>query len=138
MAKTPTWIKQLSEVLGYQTTQITKKSARTGNTQQVDTNPTIEVVAMGEPEKIEKDGKVSYRYSIFDMKKNFEYKVSCPQVLKITGLKQVIQQNLTVGALQNGLGWYKANSIQFANIKKQVFSMLTNHFLAKAYMNRKN
>ena len=118
MAKTPTWIKPLSEVLGYQTTQITKKSARTGNTYQVDTIPTIEVVAMGAAEKIEKDGKVSYRYSIFDMKKNLEYKVSCPQFLKISGLKQVILQNLTGGALQNGRGWYKAASIQFANIKK--------------------
>lgn len=118
MAKTPLWNRSLSEVLGYQTTQLTKKSERTGNAYQIDAIPSLEVIAMGEPEKVERDGKISYRYSVFDMKKDLEYQVTCPNMLKITGVKQVILRNLYGGALSSGRGWYKADSIQFANIKK--------------------
>ena len=105
-------MRSLSEVLGYQTTKLTKKSMRTGNAYEVDVIPQLELVAMGEPEKIEKDGKTSYRYSVFDMKKDLEYQVTCPNFLNISGVKQVILQNLTGGALSSGRGWYKADSIQ--------------------------
>lgn len=119
MAKNPSWVRSLSEVLGYQTTTINRKSERTGNIYQVDVIPRLEAVAMGAPEEqIRDDGRKTYRYSIFDMSKNLEYKVSCPQFLKISGLKQVILVNLCGGALQNGRGWYKADSIAFANVKK--------------------
>lgn len=119
MAKNPTWVRSLSEVLGYQTTKITRKSARTGNPYEVDVIPRLEVVVMGAPEEqVKDDGRKTYRYSIFDMAKNLEYKVSCPQFLKISGLKQVILTNLTGGALSNGRGWYKADAIAFANVKK--------------------
>lgn len=118
MAKNPNWLRSLSEVLGYQTQVLTKKSDRTGNAYQVDVIPTLEVIAMGEPEKVEKDGKISYRYSVFDMKKDLQYQVTCPNMLKITGVKQVILRNLYGGALSSGRGWYKADSIAFVNIKK--------------------
>lgn len=119
MAKNPTWVKSLSEVLGYQTTKITRKSARTGNQYEVDVIPKLEVVGMGAPEEVLRDdGRKVYRYSIFDMSKNLEYKVTCPNLLKINGLKQVILTNLCGGALQNGRGWYKADAIAFANVKK--------------------
>lgn len=119
MAKNPTWNKSLSEVLGYQTQKVTRKSPRTGNAYEVDVIPRIELVAMGEPETITKDdGSKTYRYSVFDMSKNLEYQVSCKQYLKIAGVKQVIFENLSGGALSNGRGWYKADSIQFANVKK--------------------
>ena len=113
MAKNPSWNKSLSEVLGYQTQKVTRKSARTGNAYEVDVIPRLELIDMGEPEAITKDdGSKTYRYSVFDMSKNLEYQVSCTQYLKIAGVKQVILTNLTGGALNNGRGWYKADSIQ--------------------------
>lgn len=119
MAKTPTWIKPLSEVLGYQTENVTRKSARTGNAYQIDVIPRLELIVMGAPQEITKDdGRKSYRYSVFDMKKDLEYSVSCPNLLSISGVKQVVFVNLTGGALSNGRGWYKADSVQFANVKK--------------------
>ena len=113
MAKNPSWNKSLSEVLGYQTQKVTRKSARTGNAYEVDVIPRLELIVMGEPEAITKDdGSKTYRYYVFDMSKNLEYQVSCTQYLKIAGVKQVILTNLTGGALNNGRGWYKADSIQ--------------------------
>ena len=50
MAKTPMWVKPLSEVLGYQTQTIVKKSIRTGNTYEVAEIPQIEAVCMCAPE----------------------------------------------------------------------------------------
>ena len=97
---------------------MTKKSERTGNAYQVDVIPQLEVVCMGAPEKVEKDGKISYRYSIFDMKKDLEYQVTCPNMLGVSGVKQVILRNLYGGALSSGHGWFKADSIAFANVKK--------------------
>lgn len=117
MAKTPTWIKPLSEVLGYQTENVTRKSARTGNAYQIDVIPRLELICMGAPEEVVKDGKKSYRYSVFDMGKNLEYSVTCPNYVKIAGVKQVILTNLHGGALASGRGWYKADSIAIA-VKK--------------------
>lgn len=118
MAQTPVWTRKLSEVLGYQTQVVTRKSEKTGNSYQTDVIPRLEVVCMGAPEEILKDdGRKTYRYSVFDMAKNLEYRVSCPNLLKINGVKQVILVNLTGGALSNGHGWYKADSIQLA-VKK--------------------
>lgn len=118
MAKTPVWTRKLSEVLGYQTQVVTRKSEKTGNSYQTDVIPHLEVVCMGAPEEILKDdGRKVYRYSVFDMTKNLEYRVSCPNLIKINGVKQVVLNNLTGGALTSGRGWYKADSIQFA-VKK--------------------
>ena len=118
MAKTPTWMRSLSEVLGYETQTVNKKSERTGNLYQVDVIPNIELVVMGAPEEVVRDnGQKTYRYSVFVMSKNLEYAVTCPNMLKINGVRQVIFKNLTGGALNNGHGWYKADSVQFA-VKK--------------------
>lgn len=118
MAKTPIWTRNLSEVLGYQTKKITKKSAKTGNAYETDAIPRLELISMGEPqETIRDDGSKSYRYSVFDMKHDLEFNVSCPNKLNITGVKQVILTNLVGGALSNGHGWYKADSIALA-VKK--------------------
>ena len=120
MAKTPMWTRTLSEVLGYQTIKLTRKSERTGNTYEVDAIPSIEVITMGSPEEVLKeDGRRSYRYSVFDMKKDLEYQVTCPNLLKVSGVKQVILKNLVGGALNSGRGWYKADSIQLANVAKK-------------------
>lgn len=119
MAKKPNWMRSLSEVLGYQTTKTTKKSERTGNLYQVDVIPRIELLVMGEPEVVLKDNsQKTYRYSVFDMKKDLEYKISCAQYLKTSGVKQVIFSGLTGGALSNGHGWFKADTIAFASVKK--------------------
>lgn len=115
MAQTPIWTRNLSEVLGYQTQKVTRKSDRTGNSYQTDVIPRIELVCMGAPEEVvKKDAPTTYRYTIFDMKKNFTYSVKCPNLLQINGAKQVILTNLTGGALSSGRGWYKADSIALA------------------------
>lgn len=116
MAKTPVWTRNLGEVLGYKTQTVQKKSERTGNLYTTEVIPRLEVVAVGEPETVEKDGVKHFRYSVYDMAKGLEYKVSCPSLLKIGGVKQVVLTNLTGGALSNGRGWYKADRIEF--IKK--------------------
>lgn len=118
MAKTPLWTRRIAEVLGHPAQTVTRKSERTGNTYQTDVIPRVELVCMGAPEEVVKDnGQKAYRYSVFDMKNNLEYKVSCPNLLQISGVKQVILTNLTGGALSSGRGWYKADSIGFA-VKK--------------------
>ena len=115
MAKTPMWVKPLSEVLGYQTQTIVKKSIRTGNTYEVAEIPQIEAVCMGAPEAVIKNGQKNYKYSIFDMKKDLQYQVTCPNFLKVSGVKQVVLRHVIGGALNNGYGWYKADSIAFLN-----------------------
>lgn len=118
MAKTPIWTKSLEEVLGHQTKKVTRKSPRTGNTYETDVIPSVELVTMGAPEETLKDGQKVYRYSVFDMKKDLQYQVTCPNLIKVNGVKQVVFVNLTGGALNNGRGWYKADSVAFANVKK--------------------
>lgn len=115
MAKVPNWNRKLSEVLGYQTQTVVKKSEKTGNTYNAEVIPRIELVCMGAPEEVvKKDAPTAYRYTMFDMKKNLTYSVKCPNLLQISGAKQVILTNLTGGALSNGRGWYKADSIALA------------------------
>lgn len=118
MAKEPIWTKSLGEVLGYQTQTVQKKSERTGNLYTTEVIPRLEVVAVGEPETVEKDGVKHFRYSVYDMAKGLEYKVSCPNLVKIGGVKQVILTGLTGGALSSGRGWYKADSVQVAAKRK--------------------
>lgn len=115
MAKVPNWNRKLSEVLGYQTQTVVKKSEKTGNTYSAEVIPRIELVCMGAPEEVvKKDAPTAYRYTMFDMKKNLTYSVKCPNLVQISGAKQVILTNLTGGALSNGRGWYKADSIALA------------------------
>lgn len=118
MAKNPTWLRTLSEVLGYQTQVVTRKSMRTGNTYQTEVIPHLELILMGAPEEtVKADGSKAYRYSVFDIKKDLEYQVTCPNYLKTSGVKQVVLTNLCGGAFSSGRGWYKADNIQFA-VKK--------------------
>ena len=116
--KEPQWTRTLSEVLGYQTQTITKKSLKTGNTYQTEAISQLELVVTGDPETINRDSHTSYRYSVFDVKKNLGYKITCPQYVKIGGMKQCIFTNIIGGALSNGKGWYKADSVALAVAKK--------------------
>ena len=49
------------------------------------------------------------------MKKDLQYQVTCPNFLKVSGVKQVVLRHVIGGALNNGYGWYKADSIAFLN-----------------------
>lgn len=115
----PQWTRTLSQVLGYQTQTITKKSEKSGNSYETEAIPRIELIVTGDPEKIERDNRVTYRYSVFDMKKNLGYKITCPNYIKIVGVKQCIFVNLIGGALSNGKGWYKADSVTLAVANKK-------------------
>ena len=112
--KEPQWTRTLSEVLGYQTQTITKKSLKTGNTYQTEAISQLELVVTGDPEKIERDNRVSYRYSDIDMKKNMGYKITSKNFVKICGMKHCILTKNVGGALSNGKGWYKADSVALA------------------------
>ena len=112
MAKIPTWNRTLSEVLNHPTKQIVKKSMRTGNTYTTDAIEQLELVCMGSPEGIDKDGQKSYRYSVYDMANDLEYSINCPNLVKVTGVKQLIFRNVVGGALSSGRGWYKADKVQ--------------------------
>lgn len=115
----PQWTRTLSQVLGYQTQTITKKSEKTGNTYETEAIPRLELVVTGDPEAITREGHTSYRYAVFDVKKNLGYKITCPNYIKIGGVKQCIFVNLIGGALTNGKGWYKADSITLAVASKK-------------------
>lgn len=117
--KEPIWTRTLEQVLGYPTQVITKKSEKTGNTYETEAISKLELVVMGDPETITRDNHTSYRYSVFDMKKNMGYKISCPNYVKIGGMKQCIFVNLVGGALSNGKGWYKADSVALAVTSKK-------------------
>lgn len=112
MAKVPNWNRTLDEVLKHSTHPIVKKSPRTGNTYTTDAIAKLELVCMGSPEEVDKDGVKSYRYSVFDMANNLEYSISCPNLVQVTGVKQLIFSNVVGGALSSGRGWYKADSVQ--------------------------
>lgn len=117
--KEPVWTRTLSQVLGYQTQTITKKSAKTGNTYETEAIPRLELVVTGDPETITREGHTSYRYAVFDVKKNLGYKITCSQYVKIGGMKQCIFTNIVGGALSNGKGWYKADSVALAVANKK-------------------
>lgn len=112
------WNRKLSEVLHYSTKDIVRKSPRTGNNYNVEVIPSIELVCMGEPQPIDKNGTTVYRYSVFDMKNDLEYQITCPNLLKVSGVKQLVFTNLTGGALPSGRGWYKADSVRLASHSK--------------------
>lgn len=115
----PIWTRKLSEVLGYSTQIITKKSRKTGNSYETEAIPRIELIVTGDPEQITKDNKKAFRYSVFDMKNNLGYKITCPNYIKVNGVKQCIFTNLVGGALSNGKGWYKADSVALVVANKK-------------------
>lgn len=117
--KEPQWTRKLSEVLGYQTQIITKKSQKTGNSYETEAIPRLELVVTGDPEEITRENGKAYRYSVFDVKKNLGYKITCPNFVKIGGMKQCIFTNIIGGALSNGKGWYKADSVTLAVASKK-------------------
>ena len=92
----PTWIKPLSEVLK-QSTQIKSfVSDKTGNEYTTDTIPELIVYSVSPAEETE-DGK--YKYNITKNRVDTHFGIT----LKF--------YNVRGGALQNGLGWYAADSV---------------------------
>lgn len=118
MAKIPNWNRTLSEVLGHPTTTIVRKSERTGNAYNAEVIPELELVSMGTPQTVDKNGTTAYRYSVFDLKQDLEYSITCPNLIQVNGVKQLVFNNLTGGALSSGKGWYKADSVRLAQTRK--------------------
>lgn len=114
MAQAANYLRTTDEVFGVPTVNIKKKSKKTGNDYSVDAISSLEVVCTGDPEKIERNGEVSYKYSVFYMKKNLTFEVNCPNAIKIGGVKQVILTNLFGGPVPNSSkAWFKADRISF-------------------------
>ncbi len=105
----PTWIKPLSEVLK-QTTQIKSfVSDKTGNEYTTDTIPELIVYSVSPAEETE-DGK--YKYNITDVKNDLQYTIKTKNRVDTNFGKTLKFYNVRGGALQNGLGWYAADSVE--------------------------
>ena len=104
----PTWIKPLSEVLK-QSTQIKSfVSDKTGNEYTTDTTPELIVYSVSPAEETE-DGK--YKYNITDVKNDLQYTIKTKNRVDTHFGITLKFYNVRGGALQNGLGWYAADSV---------------------------
>lgn len=104
----PKWTRTLSEVTLQKTVVKEYISERTGNAYTADTIPVFGVVSTGSVEQKEN----GYKYSVVDTKNGLEYDITAPNKVNVrfgTILKFV---NVRGGSLNNGLGWYKADSVE--------------------------
>ncbi|MBS9339185.1 hypothetical protein G6R29_06075 [Fructobacillus sp. M2-14] len=108
MAK-PQWTRTLSQVLGKDTQEITMISEKTGKEYTTDIIPVYGAISTGIVEKTP-DGK--YRYSVVDNKNNYELSVKVNQKFDVRFGMVLAFNNLRGGSLQNGTGWYAADSVQ--------------------------
>lgn len=107
MAK-PNWQRTLQEVLGHKTTTVSAVSEKSGNEYKIDVISILEVVSVGSYE--EADGK--FKYSIVDTKNNLEYTIKTSNKVDISFGTVLRFTNVRGGTLNNGNGWYAADSVQ--------------------------
>lgn len=104
----PSWEKNLKDVLGYETRDITLISPRTGNEYKTAVIPDLKVISTGSIEETE-DGK--YRYSIVDTTKNLEYAIKVENKISVKFGMTLCFTNVRGGTTKYG-GWYAADSVQ--------------------------
>lgn len=112
---TPSWNKKLSEVLGYQTQEITKVSPRTGNEYTTDAIAVLNVASTGSVDDL---GDGFYRYSIVDTQKGFEFLIKTANKVDVKFGTPLSFKMVVGGSLDNGRGWYSAESVM--EIKRSV------------------
>ncbi len=105
----PTWEKKLSEVLGYQTREITKISPRTGNEYITDAIPTLNISSTGIVSSLD-DGY--FRYSVVDTQKQLEYEIKVKNKIDVQLGTPLSFKNVVGGSLDNGRSWYSADSVE--------------------------
>ncbi|MGG5342409.1 hypothetical protein [Enterococcus sp. AZ192] len=106
---TPSWNKKLSEVLGYQTQEITKVSPRTGNEYTTDAIPTLNISSTGIVSPLD-DGY--FRYSVVDIQKQLEYEIKVKNKIDVQLGTPLSFKNVVGGSLDNGRSWYSADSVE--------------------------
>lgn len=109
MAK-PVWTQTLAQVLKRPTKQIERISPKTGNAYLTDVVESAVFILAGMPEISE--GFV--KYPIADTKNGLEYsiKVEGASLQDVPFGQHLVFKNITGGALSNGNGWYKAESVE--------------------------
>ncbi len=113
-SKELSWVRSLSEVTGYQTTQ-KQLLSKAGKPYTTDVIPKVELICMGSPEAVaDENGQVTkYSYLLFDSKHNRQWTVKAPQKLEITGVKMVVCYDVRGGALANRTsGWMACGRIE--------------------------
>lgn len=106
----PNWAPTLEQVLKRPTIQLNKISAKTKNEYKADVIPSVVLMLAGTPET--SDGYT--KYPIADVKNGLEYTIKVQGSL-IEGVnfgQHLLFTNLTGGSLNNGNGWYKADSVE--------------------------
>jgi len=116
----PNWNPRLSDVLGHQTVEEQRVSARTGNRYTVDVIKQLKVYSTGSVElHTNSKGEIEYRYSIVDPSRNkgtLEYTITAPQKLDVS-FGQILSFTDVVGGATSSGGWYKATSVKL--LKKE-------------------
>ena len=103
----PSFKKNLSEVLGYQTVE-KELLSNSGTTYVAEVIEIVRLVSTGLFEKT-KDGK--YRYGVVDVKNKLEYEVKVPNFIEVAFGNVLEFKNLTGGSFENGGSWFKADSV---------------------------
>lgn len=106
MAKT-NWTRTLEEVLHQKTKPMALISEKTGNEYTTDVVPVLAVVSIGSVE--EADGK--FKYSVVDTQNDLEYVVKTANKIDVKFGTVLQFKNVRGGALNNGGGWYAADSV---------------------------
>lgn len=103
------WNRTLAEVLKQETQQKVFVSDKTGNEYTTDVIPELIVYSVSPAEETE-DGK--YKYNITDVKNDLQYTIKTKNRVDTNFGKTLKFYNVRGGALQNGLGWYAADSVE--------------------------
>ena len=106
---TPNWNKKLSEVLGYQTQEITKVSTNSGKEYQTEAIPVLNVMSTG---SIDDLGNGFYRYSIVDTTKGLEFLIKTANKVEAGFGTPLSFKLVTGGKLDSGHTWYSADSVE--------------------------
>ena len=105
----PSWTRTLSEVLNHETQSRTLVSEKNGNEYTTDVISELIVYSVSPAEETE-DGK--YKYNITDVKNDLQYTIKTKKRVDTHFGKTLKFYNVRGGALQNGLGWYAADSVE--------------------------
>lgn len=112
MAK-PNWKRTLSEVLKQKTETITQISEKTGNEYQIEIIPELSVYSVGSIE--ENDGK--FKYAVVDIQNELEYSIKTTNKVEVKFGTLLQFRKVRGGELNNGNGWYSAESVAVVNTK---------------------
>lgn len=107
MAK-PKWQKSISEVLMHASVEKVYTSPKTGNEYTADTIPKLKLFSTGSVEDL---GEGKFRYPVVDNQHHFEYEIKTSNLVEVQLGTLLVFENVRGGMLNNGTGWYAADSV---------------------------